>query len=95
LTVLVRCVEICLGAMALCSSWYIINTYNCPAGDLTERVSNMLQQTASAISALQANGPVDKEIEISIEKYHILRANLVLLAIHDFLNSNVLKVSRL
>jgi hypothetical protein len=73
----------------------IINTYGCPAGDMAERASNMLQQAASAISALQANGPVDKEIEISIATYHILRANLVLLAIHDPLNSNVLKISRL
>lgn len=39
----------------------------------------MLQQAASAINALQASGPVDKEIEISIAKYHILRATLVLL----------------
>lgn len=55
----------------------LINAYSCPAGDMTERASNMLQQAASATGALQANGPVDKETEISIAKYYILRAGMV------------------
>jgi hypothetical protein len=58
---------------------------------MTEKASNMLQQAASAINTLQSSGPIDKEFEISTAKYHILRATVVLLAIHAFLDSNVLR----
>lgn len=46
---------------------------------MTEKASNMLQQAASTINALQANGSIDQEIKIATAKYHILRATMVLL----------------
>ncbi|CRG88944.1 Regulator of drug sensitivity 2 [Talaromyces islandicus] len=49
---------------------------NLLAVDMTEKVSNMLQQAASAINALQASGSIDKEVEVSIAKYHLLRATV-------------------
>lgn len=46
---------------------------------MTEKASSILQQAASAVDVSQVSGPVDKEIEIFIAKYHILHATLVLL----------------